>query len=293
MKLKELINNFKFDYSIVGDFTGELTGVSSYKKAKPGDISFIEQKPKQSNEEVLSKILDCRASVMFIPRHIHIKYHMGKVYIYTEDPKYAFVKTLLQHYSEAFLFEKAKNDLPSTTRYTDTTYIAHDAKIGTYCKFGPGVVIYPNTTIGDYCTIMPNTVIGGPGFGHVVNKKTGEQIPFPHIGGVIIGNNVRIGSNTCIDRGTLDNTVIGDNVRIDNLVHIAHNVEIGKNSMIVANCMIGGSVKIGDNTWVGPSTSVLNQLTIGNNSFIGMAACVVKPISDNKLAYGFPAKEKE
>lgn len=253
---------------------------ASYNKAKKGQVTFIEQKKNETKEDVTNKLKKTRASYVIVPYGIKTKTNKKYQFIINnKNPKLAFIKLINKIYTPYF----SKHNIHPTASV--------EGIIGKNCYIGAGVVIMKNVIIGDNCIIFPNTVIGGPGFGHVIEKK--KQLHFPHIGGVHIGNNVRIGSNTCIDCGTLDNTLIGSNVRIDNLVHIAHNVEIGENSMIVANCMIAGSVKIGKDTWVGPSTSVLNQLSIGDDSYIGMAACVTKSIPSNSLAYGFPAKIKK
>ena len=139
---------------------------------------------------------------------------------------------------------------------------------------------------------MPNTTIGGTGFGYEKNTD-GEFELFPHIGGVRIEKNVDIGANTCIDRGTLGNTIIGAGSKIDNLVHIAHNVKIGRNCAIIAHSMIGGSTVINDNCWVAPSACVRDGISIGSNSIIGLGSVVVKPIPDNEVWAGNPARKFE
>jgi len=110
------------------------------------------------------------------------------------------------------------------------------------------------------------------------------------VGGVIIEDNVDIGANTCIDRGTLGHTYIKEGAKIDNLVHIAHNVIIGRNTTVIANAMIGGSTIIGDNVWIAPSSTLRDGITIGNSSTVGLAALVTKTIPENEVWAGFPAK---
>lgn len=142
---------------------------------------------------------------------------------------------------------------------------------------------------GDNFRVGRNTVIGGDGFGYEKNEM-GEYEFFPHFGNVIIGNNVSIGSNSCIDRGTLSDTLIGNGVKIDNLVHIAHNVQIGDNCLIVAGTVVCGSAKIGNGTYVGANVTIREHLKIGSNVYIGMGSVVIKNISDNEMWYGNPAK---
>lgn len=130
-----------------------------------------------------------------------------------------------------------------------------------------------------------NNVIGGHGFGYE-KSKDGIPLRIKHLGNVVIGKNVEIGSNVCIDRGVIDSTIIGDNTKIDNLVHIAHNVKIGKSCLIVAGAVIGGSTTIEDNTFVGINASIKNKLKIGSNVVIGMGSTVLSDVPDNTTVKG-------
>jgi UDP-3-O-[3-hydroxymyristoyl] glucosamine N-acyltransferase len=164
--------------------------------------------------------------------------------------------------------------------------------IGDNVKIDHNTVIKKNTQISNSVTIGANCVIGGCGFGYEKNQN-GDYEVIPHIGNVVIKENVEIGNNTCIDRAVLGSTVINENVKIDNLVHIAHGVNIGRNTVIIANAMIAGSVKIGSNSWVAPSASILNKKMVGENSIVGLGAVVVKDVSSNSVVIGNPAKPLE
>ena len=135
-----------------------------------------------------------------------------------------------------------------------------------------------------------SVVIGGSGFGFVKDED-GTWLEIPHVGGVVIGNNVRIGSNCCIDRGTIEDTVIGDGTKIDNLVHIAHNCKIGKNCIICAGVTFCGSVTVEDDVWLAPGTLIKEGVTIGKGAKTGLGAVVVKDVTAGALVYGNPAKE--
>ena len=154
------------------------------------------------------------------------------------------------------------------------------------------VHIYDCAVWGNNCFFKPGAVIGGSGFGWE-NDENGVPIRRPHIGGVVIGNNVEIGANSTVDRGTFDDTVIADNVKIDNLVHVAHNCDIGKNTCIVAGSVICGSVTIGENCWIGANATIMNQVTIGNNVTVGIGANVVKDVPDNSVIAGMKAQPIE
>lgn len=152
--------------------------------------------------------------------------------------------------------------------------------------------VEPKITIGENVFIHPTAVVGSDGFGYERNE-IGELEKFPHIGGVVIGDNVDIGANTCIDRGTIDDTIIGDGTKIDNLVHIGHNVKIGKHCLIIANAMIGGSTIIGDHVHIAPGVQIMNKVKIGDNVVVGLGAIVVKDIPSNTTFIGNPAREIE
>jgi UDP-3-O-[3-hydroxymyristoyl] glucosamine N-acyltransferase len=144
--------------------------------------------------------------------------------------------------------------------------------------------------MGHNFTCGENTVIGGEGFGYERDEEN-NLIKFPHFFGVIIGDNVSIGSNTCIDRGALKDTIIQEGTKIDNLVHIAHNVNIGKRCLVVAGSVICGSVTIGNDCFIGANATIREHLTIGNNVTIGMGSVVTKNIPDNETWAGNPAKK--
>lgn len=151
-------------------------------------------------------------------------------------------------------------------------------------------VVYFGHTYHDRIDLKNGTTIGGDGFGY---EWDGEKlIKFPHRGDVIIGNDVEIGANTCIDRATLEGeaTEIGDGTKIDNLVHIAHNVKIGKHCLIVAGSVIGGSVTIGDRCYIGIGAMIKNKVKIGNDVTVGMGAVVLQDIPDGETWVGNPAK---
>lgn len=168
--------------------------------------------------------------------------------------------------------------------------IEQDVTIGEYCTIEPNVYIQSGTVIGNRVHIKANAVIGGNGFGYV-KTENGSFEHLPHFGKVIIEDDVHIGSNTCIDRGSLSDTIIRKGVKIDNLVHIAHNVDIGEHTLVIACSMIAGSVKIGEQSWIAPAASIKNGITIGSHVTVGMSSLVLKSVEDGKTVAGVPAKE--
>ncbi len=161
----------------------------------------------------------------------------------------------------------------------DFVSIAEGVVIGSDCVIAAGVNILRDVKIGNRVNIAPGVVIGTDGFGYE-RRKDGSLIKFPHLGGVSIGDDVDIGGNTVIDRGTLGDTVIEHGVKIDNLVHISHNVHIEPDVVVIANAMIAGGVRLGRGAWVGPSSNVLDRTSVGSNSFVGMGVSVIKSLPE-------------
>ncbi len=168
------------------------------------------------------------------------------------------------------------------------TIIESNVKIGSNSQIGSNILI-KNSIIGNNVRILDGSVLGKKGFGFMPRNK--ENFRYPHIGMVIINDNVEIGCNNTIDRGSMSNTVIGSNTFLDNQVHIAHNVIIGKNCIITAQVGFAGSVKIGNNVMIGGQAGISGHLNIGNNVQIGGGSGVVKNIPDNSKVMGYPAKD--
>ena len=166
------------------------------------------------------------------------------------------------------------------------TIIESNVSIGSSCVVGSNVVI-KNSIIGDRVVIQDGCKIGQKGFGFIPLKK--KNFKFPHIGKVIIYDDVEIASNCTLDRGSIDDTSIGRNTYIDNQVHIAHNVKIGSNCMIAGQVGFAGSAVVGNNVSIGGQAGISGHLKIGNNVKIGGGSGVVKDIEDNQIVMGYPA----
>ncbi len=188
--------------------------------------------------------------------------------------------------SNVILGENVKIGKNSTVGHN--TIIESNVEIGHNCHIGSNVII-KKTIIGNNVSILDGAVIGKKGFGFFPNNK--KNIKYPHIGMVIIENNVEIGCNNTIDRGSLSNTIIGENSFLDNQVHIAHNVQIGKNCIVTGQVGFAGSSKIGNNVMIGGQAGISGHLKIGNNVKIGGGSGVIKNIPDNTKVMGYPAKE--
>ncbi|MFU8786936.1 MAG: UDP-3-O-(3-hydroxymyristoyl)glucosamine N-acyltransferase [Candidatus Izemoplasmataceae bacterium] len=186
----------------------------------------------------------------------------------------------------------------NSAQISETSIIAAGAYIGNNVRIGEHSRIYPNSTIlddtiiGNNVIIGSGSVIGGEGFGYYQEKKSGSIKHVPHIGRVVIEDDVHIGSNVSIDRSTMDQTLISAGTKINNNVHIAHNVKIGQNCLIMAGASISGSSNIGNNVVINPQAAISKHITVGNDAEIGMNSTVIREVSPNTRVVGSPAKEK-
>ena len=150
-------------------------------------------------------------------------------------------------------------------------------------------MISAGATIGKNCLIKSHAVMGEEGFGFELDDD-GTPVRIPHLGSVVLGDEVEVGVGSIIARGTIDPTRIGDRVKIDDAVFLAHNVNIGADTLVIANAEVSGSVTIGAKCWIGPSVSILNGITIGEGSLIGLGAVVTKPVPPNVVVVGNPGR---
>jgi UDP-3-O-[3-hydroxymyristoyl] glucosamine N-acyltransferase len=162
------------------------------------------------------------------------------------------------------------------------------ASIGQGARLWPGVVVYPGTSVGSRTFIHSGARVGCDGFGYVFRNGAHQKIQ--HVGGCIIGDDVEIGANTTIDRGSIDDTVVGNGTKIDNLVHIAHNVRIGEKCLIMAQVGIAGSVIVGDGAILAGQAGISGHLSIGAGARLAAQAGVFGDVPAGETWSGYPAR---
>lgn len=167
------------------------------------------------------------------------------------------------------------------------TYVGRHVKVGTDCILYPHVTIRENCVVGNRDILQSGCVIGGDGFGFVTTK--GKHNKVLQTGNVVLGDDVEVGCNTCIDRATVDSTIVGNGTKLDNLVHLGHNDVIGENNLFVALVGIPGSVHIGNNNTFGGQSATAGHIKIGsNNTFAGRCG-VIGDVGDGQILAGFPS----
>jgi UDP-3-O-[3-hydroxymyristoyl] glucosamine N-acyltransferase len=191
-------------------------------------------------------------------------------------------------YSEfAFAAGAIEDQKPAILRGT-FAFIHPTAKIGARTIIFPHAYIGPHVTIGVDCVIGPGSCIGQPGFGYEPYADTWRYRE--HKAGVVIGAEVHVGANACVDQGRYRPTTIGEGCKIDNNVHIAHNAILGRNVLVIANAMVAGSVEVGDHAIINPGATIRDHAKIGERAIVGMGAAVTKDVPPNEVWVGNPAK---
>jgi UDP-3-O-[3-hydroxymyristoyl] glucosamine N-acyltransferase LpxD len=290
----DYLERMKFEYKYYGKRDVVINCFSALNNLKNNSITWI----KNCSYYKKGAFSDIKDVLIVANTDVDVNYENNKNlgFILCNNPKQIFFSILKEFFKqteyEAFI---SPHSIIETKEIGLNVYIGHNCYIGNYVTIDDNVIIKNNVSIEGKVKIGKNTVInsgvsiGNVGFGYFKNSD-GIYTKVPHYGGVIIGNNVEIGANTCIDRGILESTVIGNNVKINNLCHIAHNVKIHDYCIITAGVIICGSTEIGKNTYIAPGAIIKNQLTIGENSLIGMGAVVLADVEDNKVVVGIPAK---
>ncbi len=303
MKLVEIAK--RLNGELFGDNNIEITGPAKIDSAGTGDITFLAN-PKYKHfvktTQASAIVVDNSAGEVSIP---HIK---------VENAYMGFL-LLLKIFEPArnldFVGISKKAEISPTAKIGVNCNIAPNVYIGSNCTIGKGCLIYPGVVIlndveiGDNVILYPNVsirenckvgnkvilhngvVVGSDGFGFAPHKKS--YIKIPQIGNVIIEDDVEIGSNSTIDRGTVGSTIIKRGVKLDNLVQVAHNCMIGEDTVIAAQSGVAGSGIIGKNVTMGGQVGVGGHLKIGDDSVIAAKAGVTKDTGNKAILMGMSA----
>ncbi len=166
-------------------------------------------------------------------------------------------------------------------------YIGKDVSIGKNCYLYPQVVIREDCVLKDYVILQAGATIGSDGFGFTFHEGRHQKIP--QIGNVVLGNDVEIQSNTCIDRAKLASTVIGDNTKIDNLVQVGHNVRVGQAAIFCAQVGIAGTTEIGNGVILAGQVGLAGHMKIGDRTQVGAQSGVIGDLPAGQTYFGYPA----
>ncbi|HCR86081.1 MAG TPA: UDP-3-O-(3-hydroxymyristoyl)glucosamine N-acyltransferase [Alphaproteobacteria bacterium] len=256
--------------------------------ASSGKIAFLQ------NPKYIEAFKTTSASAVVISeKHIDIAPE-GVALLISKDPYFSYTLILKKFYHREnqtmeiseFAHVDLSVEVGKRTKIGFGTYIGANCVIGNDCTIHSNVNI-TNAIIGNNVIIHSGVSIGQDGFGYAYNN--GRHHKVPQVGRVIIGDDVEIGANTTIDRGSAPDTIIGEGTKIDNLVQIGHNVKIGKHCIIVSQVGISGSTEIGDYTIIAGQAGIAGHLKIGSQVQVAAQAGITRDLEDKAIVGGTPA----
>lgn len=294
--------------SVPNQYTNILIhDVKSLIESGARDLSFLD------NKKYLNDFKTTKAAVCIIPEDLEIDEHDSSILVKARNPYFAYAKIVDLFYQPTKKYPNkiAKTAvIAKTAKLGQNSYIGHNVVIeddvyigdnaiieaGSFIDYGVSIgnnaridanVSICNATIGDNVVILSGARIGQDGFGFATEAGVHKKIY--HTGKVIIGNDVEIGANTTIDRGSMNDTIIEDLCRIDNLVQIGHNVHIKKGSIIVAQVGIAGSSKVGAYCALGGQVGVAGHVNIADQVQIAGQGGVIRDVKESGIYGGTPA----
>jgi len=291
-----------------GDPSLVIRAAATLERAKEGDISFL------MNRRYVRQLQTTKASAVIVAQAVDAPVAL----LVAEDPYYAFTQVMVllhghrTHKETGISPQASISDtavLGAGCHVHPFATIADNVQIGERCIVYPGVYIGEGATLGDDCIIYPSvtiyercrigrrviinagSAIAVDGFGYATHEGVHHKIP--QIGGVVIKDDVEIGSCCGIERGTLDDTIIGQGSKLGDLVTIGHGTKIGPHCLIVAQAGVAGSATLGHHCVVGGQAGIVGHITIGDNVTIGGRAGVINSVPDGQTMLGAPAIEAD
>ncbi len=215
---------------------------------------------------------------------------IDRTVIESDQPRLAFAKALRWLKSQpGFVSAQLLADIHPQARISPTAVIGNGVAIGRGTSVGNFAVIGDDVRIGEDCVIKSGAVIGEDGFGFE-RDKDGTPIRLEHLGSVLIGDRVEVGSLSTVCRGTLADTIIEEDVKIDDHVHVAHNCTLRRGAIVTACAEISGSVEVGEYVWIGPNASLIQKVKVGTRAFVGIGATLMRSVYADETIAGYPAK---
>lgn len=284
-----------------------MRAVAPLGRASEGDLSFL------GASKYAAQFATSRAGITLVG-HDLAEVPGPPTRILVDDPYHALL-TVLPH---LYVGERRTPGVHATVRLGRGARVPSDATVDAYAVIGdgvqlgsrvwigahcvvergvivgddvrvhPGVVLYSGTSLGHRVIVHAGVRLGSDGFGYAFREGVHEKVP--HVGRCIIGDDVEIGANTTIDRGSIDDTVVGAGTKIDNLVHIAHNVHVGRLCLIMAQVGIAGSARLGDGSVLAGQVGVAGHVTIGADTRVGGQAGVFGDVPAGSVWSGYPAR---
>lgn len=291
-----------------GDPSRVVTGANTIEDAGPNDLSFV------ANEKAMTAARQSRAACLIVPRNFSAEGRWSLIAV--DQPRSSFARVLerlytprarkVEHHPTAIIDPSAEIGggvaigpyavIETGAVIGDGSTIGQHVIVGENVRLGPEcylygrVVLYPNVQLGARCVVHSGAVIGADGFGFALDQ--GKYVKFPQVGTVVIGNNVEIGANSCIDRAALGATVVGNGTKLDNLVHIGHNCKIGSHVVMAAQVGLSGGVEVGDYAVLAGQVGIADRAKIAPHAVLGAQAGILpdKHVAAGEPVWGTPAR---
>ena len=291
-----------------GDLDTPITGVTSLTQAGPSDLGLL------VDSRYSHSAGESAAGAILVSSKLEGVLDPAQSRVVVEDPRRALPPILEHFYSGAApgpgLHETAviAEDVhfgagvsvgpfvvieENVVVGEGTTLHAHvvirsGARLGRDVTLHPHVVVYPHVQLGDRVVLHAGVRVGVDGFGYTQADAGLEQIP--HVGACVIGDDVEIGANSCVDRGSIGSTELEPQVKLDNLVHIAHNVTVGPRTVMAAQVAIAGSTKVGADTMWGGQAGAMDHITVGDGAHVAAQSGLTEDVASGSTVGGFPAR---
>ena len=296
--------------ALVGDAGVQVSGIAGPEKARPTDVIYLDA------PRFLDRVVASAAQCVLALPGVAIR---TKTVLEVPDPKLSFAKAAVYLAPKATRFGEIhptaiiaptaqigsdvivgpyvviedEVEVGNASKIDAFCFLGRGAKVGADCRLHPRVTLYPEARLDDRVEVHSGAVIGSDGFGYVFGE--GRWWKFPQVGDVEIADDVEIGANTTIDRGSLETTAVGAGTKMDNLVQIAHNVRVGENSVIASQVGISGSSTLGKRVMLGGQVGIADHCTLEDGAVVGAQSGVApgKIVRRGQTVWGFPARPIE
>ncbi len=293
---------------VLGDPEARIGAVAPLEDAGPGELTFV------ANPRYLPYLQGTRAAAVLVSAPLAGEAPDRLTRVVVEDAHVALYRVLPALYPPApppsgihptavidpsaeigsaasvgpFAVIGAGCSVGERTRLGAHVVVGEGSRVGNDCVVHPQVSIYPGVVVGDRCVLHSGARLGREGFGFVWAEDGHRKVP--QVGRCILGDDVEVGTNATIDRGSVGDTVVGSGTKIDSLVHLGHNVRVGRHAILVAQVGIAGSARVGDGAVLGGQAGVMGHLTIGAGARIGAQGGVIGDVPAGETYSGYPAR---